>query len=187
MKKEFKDIIAGLGIPSPQRIFNPLERVKINIPTEFDGRLSLNIVLVIFKNKTSFLFKEYELHQDAERIKNISEKLNLKAPGRVVRVDWEINHKRDPRELTQEQNKKILSYLLRDAIPIIKKGKDDHTPKEHDILVGLPWEGSLIVPIYSPENARKRSILNQRFGFGEVDQYNYQYARYNKSLDLEPI
>ena len=187
MKKEFKELLLELGIESSQRIYEPSEKIRVRIPTKYDEILFLGVVYNIFKNKTSFLYQEYESHQDPERVLNIANKLNLNTPGRVSRADWEINHSSNPALFTSEDNRKILFAFMNGVIEVIKVGDGENGPKPNDVLVGLPWDGSLFVPIHHPENARKRSLLNKKFGFGDLDQYNYQYAKYDKDLNLNPI
>lgn len=187
MKKEFKELLLELGIESNQRIYDPLDKIKVRIPTDYDHILFLGVVYNIFKNKTSFLYQEFENHQDPERIKHVASKLNLDAPGRVSRVDWEINHSTNPALFTFEDNRKLLFSFINSVREVIKTGDGENGPKQNDILIGLPWDGSLFVPIHHPENARKRSLLNKKFGFGDIDQYNYQYAKYDKDLNLQPI
>ena len=187
MKKEFKELLLELGIESSQRIYEPSDKIKVQIPTEYDEILFLGVAYNIFKNKTSFLYQEFETHQDLERVLNIANKLNLNTPGRVSRVDWEINHKSNPAFFTTEDNRKLLFAFMNGVLEVIKVGDGENGPKPKDILIGLPWDGSLFVPIHHPENARKRSLLNKKFGFGEVDSYNYQYAIYDKNLNLNPI
>lgn len=187
MKKEFKEVLSELGIESSQRLYEPSDRIRVQVPTEYDHILTVNVVYNIFKNKTSFLYKDFETHQDPERIKNIADRLNIKSPGRVSRIDWEINHRSNPALFTFEDNRKILFSFIKGVIQYVKVGDGENIPKPNDILIGLPWDGSLFVPIHHPENARKRAVLNQRFGFGDIDQYNYQYAKYDKDLNLQPI
>jgi hypothetical protein len=187
MKKEFKELLKELGIESSQRLYEPSEKIKVQIPTEYDHILFLGVVYNIFKNKISFLYQDFESYQDPERIKNIAEKLDLTEPGRVSRVDWQINHKTNPSLFTIEDNRKILFSFMNGIKKVIITGDGKNGPKPNDILIGLPWDGSLFVPIHHPENARKRSLLNRKFGFGEVDQYNYQYAKYDKDLNLHSI
>lgn len=187
MKKEFKEVLSELGIESNQRIYEPSDKIRIQVPTEYDHILTVNVVYNIFKNKTSFLYKDFETYQDSERIRNVANKLNLKSLGRVSRIDWEINHRTNPALFTFEDNRKVLFAFIKGVEQFIKVGDGENGPKPNDILIGLPWDGSLFTRIHHPENARKRAVLNQKFGFGEVDQYNYQYAKYDKNLNLQPI
>ena len=187
MKKEFKSILTELGIESSQRIYESPEKITVRVPTDYDHILFLGVVCVIYKNKMSFLYKEFETHKDSERILNIANKLNLDISGRVIRPDWQIQHSTDPRFFTTEDNKKVLSCFINGIDNVIKNGDGIMIPKPNDILIGLPWDGSLFTHIHHPENARKRSVLNKKLGFGEVDQYNYQYAIYDKDLNLSPI
>ena len=180
MKKEFKELLSEIEIESNQRIYEPSEKIKVQIPTDYDHILFLGVVYNIFKNKSSFLYQEFESHQDPERIKHIANKLDLTKPGRVSRVDWQINHSINPALFTIEDNKKVLFAFMNGVKEVIVTGDGENGPKPNDILIGLPWDGSLFVPIHHPENARKRSLLNKKFGFGEIDQYNYQYAKYDK-------
>ena len=83
MKKEFKELLSELGIESNQRIYEPSEKIRVQIPTDYDHILFLGVVYNIFRNKTSFLYQDYESHQDPERIKNIADKLDLTKPVRV--------------------------------------------------------------------------------------------------------
>lgn len=184
---EFNKILQDLELEHSQSIYEPSEKIKLHIPTEYDDILTVNVVYNIFKTKASFLYKDFEEYQDRERIKNIAEKLNLNILTRVSRIDWEIIHKKNPSSLTIQDNKKILFDFINGVKSFIKVGDGEHGPNPNDILIGFLWDGSLIVPIHHPENARKRSVLNKKFGFGEMDQYNYQYAIYDENLNLKPI
>jgi hypothetical protein len=79
MKKEFKEVLLELGIESNQRIYEPSDKIKLQVPTEYDHILTVNVVYNIFKNKTSFLYKDFETYQDSERITNVANKINLKS------------------------------------------------------------------------------------------------------------
>lgn len=183
----FEMILKELEIKCDQVIYEPSEKINLHVPTSYDEILTVNIVYNIFKNKKSFLYKDFEENKNLERIKNIANKLNLNNPGRVSRIDWQIIHKKNSKSLTFEDNKKILFDFIIGAKSFIKVGDGKNGPKPNDIIIGFPWNGSLFVPINHPENARKRSVLNKKFGFGDVDQYNYQYAIFDENLDLQPI
>jgi hypothetical protein len=187
MKKEFKEILSELGIESSQRLYDPSDKIRIQIPTEYNNILTVNVVYNIFKNKASFLYKDFETHQDLERIKNIANRLDMKTPGRISRVDWEIIHKTNPSLFTFDDNKKVLFSFIKGIHQFIGIGDGKSSPNPNDILIAFPWDGCLFAPIHHPENARKRSVLNQKFGFSKVDEYNYQYAKYDKDLNLYPI
>lgn len=184
---EFNKILQDLGLEHNHLIYEPSEKIRVQVPTEYDKILTVNVVYNIFKTKASFLYKDFEEHQDRERIKHIASKLNLNIPTRVSRPDWEIIHKQNPGSLTLDDNKKILFDFINGVGSVIRMGDGEHGPNPNDILIGFLWDGSLIVPISHPENARKRSVLNKKFGFGEMDQYNYQYAIYDENLNLKPI
>jgi len=187
MKKQFREVLMKLNIESNQRIYEPSDKIRVQVPTEYDHVLTVNVVYNIFKNKTSFLYKDFETYRDSERIKNIAERLNMNTPGRVSRIDWEINHRTNPALFTFEDNRKVLFCFIKGVVQFIKVGDGQNGPKPNDILIGFPWDGSLYTRINHPENARKRGVLNQKFGFGKIDQYNYQYAKYDKNLNLQPI
>lgn len=185
MKKEFKKLLSEIDI-NIQRIYDSPEIFKISLESEFKDVLEINVLYRIFKNKISFIYYDYEIYKDFEKSKYLIKKLDLNSPGRPIKVDWEVNHSGNPIFFTFEQNKKILFDFIKGAKKSLK-GDSINTAKPNDILIGLPWDGSLIVPIHHPENRRKRAVLNYKFGFGKMDQYNYQYAKYDSNLDLHPI
>lgn len=120
MKKEFKKTLFELGIETDQKIYKPSDKIKIQIPTNYDRILTLNVVYSIFKNKISFLYHDFSEYQDSERTKNVANKLDLTIPSGVGRVDWEINHKTNPALFTLEDNRKILFSLLKGSKPLLK-------------------------------------------------------------------
>ena len=192
-RKEFKKLLKNFGIEASQKIYQPYEEVIYPIETKFDDILSLYCSLnTSCRNKISFLYQEFEKFEDDQRIVYLASKLNLNTEGRIGKIDWKINYKLDPRSLTIEQTTEILFYFIKSVdhhLSIFKNLKETELfkPKQNDIIVGTPWDGSLIVPMHHPENARRRSVLNKKFGFGEVDQYNYQYTMFDENLNLQPI
>ena len=186
MEEEFKKLISELKFHSSQELIEPSETINVKIPNDYDHLLSLFFFYKIYENQISFLYDDFKENKDKNRISNISKKLNLEIPARVTIVGWQVNHFQDPRFLTLEENKKILFSALKN-INLLKTGDGINKPKEGDILVGHIWDGSLTSYINHPINLRKRSMLNKRYGFGEVDQYNYQYSVYDKNLNLNPI
>jgi hypothetical protein len=185
MEKNFKQFFVENKI-TEQKIYPPSEIFKIPIKNEFENILEINIVYKIFANKISFIYWDYEIYNSFKRSQYLIKKLDLNIESRVGKIDWEVNHKTNPSLFTLEQNKKILFSFVKGAKKRMR-GDIKNSPKPNDILVSIPWDGSLFVHINHPENARKRSVLNYKFGFGKIDQYGYQYAKYDKNLNLQPI
>lgn len=151
----------------------------------FDSILTIQGFIEFYSTKQDFLDDDYKKYQDQNRLDYFKTKIKLEEPTRIGEVGWQILHSRNPKLLTQEDNKHILYSFLNEG-PKLFQGLEDLHPQCGDILFSKPWSGSLI-GIDNSNLSQKRGRMNTRFGFGPMDEYGYQYARYDEFLVLKPI
>ena len=49
MKQEFKELLHKLEIKSSQRIYEPSDKIRLQVPTEYDHILTVNVVYNILR------------------------------------------------------------------------------------------------------------------------------------------
>jgi hypothetical protein len=151
--------------------------------------IDIEIFLNYYEDKEEFL----ESIDDLEKRNHIITKIYPKEKGRIGEIGWKVIFKVSQRKLSFEVNRQIL-YLFLKQVPIYFNDFKSGTlvdypglkPKEKDILISIPSNG-LMMPTNSPNLYKKRGYMNTKFGFGDLDQYGYQYARFDRELNLIPI
>ena len=97
---------------------------------------------------------------------------------------------RNPQLLTPNQHKKILYRIIREFKNVRETKSYFSKVDPYQILVSKPWGNQLYNSLDTKDNfnlTRKRSLVNSKFGFGELDEYGYEYAMFDDTLYLNPI
>jgi hypothetical protein len=148
-----------------------------------------------YKNKKSFIYEKYLIDKYTLSKKDLFKKYSylLKKiqfdKNHIGEIGWKIMWDRNPSILTKNQHKKILYRVIKE-FKNIRKTKNYFTRVyPYQILVSNPW-GNQLYNLNSNDDfniARKRSKVNSKFGFGELDEYGYEYAMFDEDLYLNPI
>lgn len=162
--------------------------VRLN-SSPLENFVDIEIFLNYYDSKKEFLESINELE-----IKNhLSTKIYPEEKGSIGEIGWRVIFKINQRKLSFETNRQILYLFLKQVPKYFNDFKfgllidyPGIKPKEGDILISIPFNG-MMMPTNSPNLYKKRAHMNTKFGFGNLDKYGYQYAKFDKELNLNPI
>lgn len=197
-RKEFEALLYKLGYRDRSPISSKKKRESTKIAKECFPKSITYIEFFVFhySNKKSFVYEEY-----LKDVKNLSKKDIIKkykyllkkinyGSGRISEIGWQIMWDRHPSLLTPNQHKKILYRVIREFKNIRETKNYFSKPDSYQILVSKPWANQLYNLPGTKDKfdlARKRSLVNSKFGFGELDEYGCEYAIFDETLYLNPI
>jgi len=195
---EFEKLIIKLGYKDRSPICLKTKRETTKIAKECFP-ISINYIeffVVHYTNKKSYAYKQYLIDRKTLTKKDIIKKyryllnkINF-SKGRISEIGWQIMWDRHPSMLTKNQHKKILYRIIRE-FKTIRKTKNYFTKADpQQILVSKPWGNQLYNSTNHKDDSnlvRKRSLMNSKFGFGNLDEYGYEYAIFDDDLYLNPI
>lgn len=161
--------------------------------------ISINYIeffVIHYKNKKSYLYEQYLIDNQKlskkdiiKKYKYLVKKINF-SQGKISEIGWRIMWNESPMLLSKIQQKKLLYRIIREFKNIRKNKKYFTTAYAHQILVSKPCGNQYYNPIDSEDDfniMRRRSLLNSKFGFGQLDEYGYEYAIFDTNLYLNPI
>lgn len=197
-RRKFERLLYKLGYRDRSPIDLKKKRESTKVAKECFPKSILYIEFFSFtySNKKSYIYEQYQKDiknlSNQEIIKKYKFTLNkIKFPsGRISEICWQIMWDRDPSMLTKNQHKQILYRIIREfkSIRETKKYYTEVIPNQ--ILVSKPWGNQLYYSLGTQDNidlVRKRSLVNSKFGFGELDEYGCEYAIFDDTLYLNPI
>lgn len=192
---EFERILKNLGYKDRLPVY-PKENKRYQ-QTNFqcsDGAMAVYTFIIFYQTKKSYLFLEFEDHyksSDLEnRIKSLAKKIRFEEKTRLAEVGWEVKYTKQPEDFSLEERKKIFYTFMKHTYENIQNGMAKLSPKPGDILVAKPHgpkinegftESSLAI------GKHQRSLVARKFGFGDLQEDGFQYARYNENCILKPI
>lgn len=156
--------------------------------------LNINLFLIRYLNKKCFLYQEFLKDQNLsdrdlyKKYKYLAKKIRLNEKNRIAEIGWEIFYHKTP-ELLSEKDRKII--LLR----VTKELKEFYLNKNYPrmmnpghILISKPCAQKVHTGNEEfIDLIQKRSSLNSKFGFGNIDEYNYEIGIFDLNLKLNPI
>jgi hypothetical protein len=198
MRKEFESLIYQLGYRNRYPISLKQRRESTKIAKECFPK-SINYIeffVIHYHNKKSYLYEEYlkdrkklSKYDLIKKYKYLLKKINY-GSGRISEIGWQIMWDRNPQLLTPNQHKKILYRVIRE-FKFMRESKKYFTKADpYQILISKPWGNQLYNSLDTKDNfdlTRKRSLVNSKFGFGELDEYGCEYAMFDETLYLNPI
>lgn len=197
-RRDFERLLYRLGYRdrSPINLEKKKEATKIAKECFPKSILYIEFYVFHYQNKKSFVYEQYlkdekilSKKQILEKYKYLLNKINFSS-GRIGEIGWRIVWDRDPSMLTKNQHKKILYRIIREFKLMRETKMYFSKPYPHEILVSNPWGNQDYNPMDAKDDldiARKRSLVNSKFGFGELNKYGYEYAIFDESLYLNPI
>lgn len=192
---EFERLLRNLGYRDRSPVY-PKENKRyqqVNFKCE-SGAMAIYTFIIMYQTKKSYLYLEfldaYNLPEKKERIKKLAEKIYFHEKTRIAEVGWEVKYTKQPDMFSLDDRKKIFYHFLKYTYKNLEEGMVDLSPKPGDVLSAKPYgpkinegftESSLVI------GKHQRSLVARKFGFGELQEDGFQYARYDENCVLKPI
>lgn len=192
---EFERLLKELGYKDRLPVYPKEEKryQQVNFKCS-DGAMAIYTFIILYQTKKSYLYLEFEDHYNSpdleDRIKVLAERIHFQEKTRVAEVGYEVRYTKQPNEFSLEERKQIFYHFMKYTYKNLEEGMVKISPRSGDILVAKPHgpkindgftESSLVI------GKRQRSLVARKFGFGELQEDGFQYARYDENCVLRPI
>ena len=194
-RKKFEKLLKELGYRDRSPVY-PKENKRyqqVNFKCN-DGAMAIYTFVILYQTKKSYLYLEFLDHYNSpdvkDKIKTLAERIYFHEKGRLAEVGYEVKYTKQPSEFSLEERKKIFYEFIKYTYENLHDGIVKIKPKPGDILAAKPHgpklndgfnESSLVV------GKRQRALVARKFGFGELYEDGFQYARYDENCELKPI
>ena len=194
-RKKFEKLLKELGYRDRSPVY-PKENKRyqqVNFKCN-DGAMAIYTFIILYQTKKSYLYLEFLDHYNSpdvkDKIKTLAERIYFHEKGRLAEVGYEVKYTKQPSEFSLEERKKIFYEFIKYTYENLHDGIVKIKPKPGDILAAKPHgpklndgfnESSLVV------GKRQRALVARKFGFGELYEDGFQYARYDENCELKPI
>lgn len=192
---EFERLLKELGYKDRLPVY-PKENKRyqqVNFKCS-DGAMAIYTFIIMYQTKKSYLYLEFLDHYKSpslkERISTLAENIHYNEKTRIAEVGWEVKYTKQPDEFSLEERKQIFYHFMKYTYKNLEEGMVNLTPRPGDILAAKPYgpkinegftESSLVL------GRRQRSLVARKFGFGNLQDDGFQYARYDENCVLQPI
>ena len=194
-RTEFEKLLRKLGYRDRSPIFSQEEkRIKEKQYMCSTGAIMISTFIILYKTKKSYLWLEfldnYEEDDLEDIISKLAERIKYKEKTRLAEVGYEAQYTQQPNQFSLKERKKILLDFMKMTCTHLADGMAELSPRPGDILVAKPHgpkidegftESSLVI------GQRQRAMVAKRFGFGNLQDDDFQYARYDENCILRPI
>jgi hypothetical protein len=192
---EFERLLRQLGYKDRLPVYPKEDKryQQVNFKCS-DGAMAIYTFIILYQTKKSYLYLEFKDHYNSpnlkEKIQSLAEKIHFQEKTRVAEVGWEVKYTKQPDEFSLEERKQIFYYFMKYTYKNLEEGMVNLSPKPGDILAAKPHgpkinegftESSLVI------GKHQRSLVARKFGFGELQEDGFQYARYDENCVLKPI
>ena len=192
---EFERLLRKLGYRDRSPIFPQEEkRIKEKQYMCSTGAIMISTFIILYKTKKSYLWLEYLDNYDEDNLENIisklAERIRYKEKTRLAEVGYVAKYTQQPNQFSLKERKKILLDFMKMTCTHLADGMAELSPRPGDVLVAKPHgpkinegftESSLVI------GQRQRAMVAKRFGFGNLQDDDFQYARYDENCILRPI
>ena len=194
-RTEFEKLLRKLGYRDRSPIFPQEEkRIKEKQYMCSTGAIMISTFIILYKTKKSYLWLEFLDSYEEDDLENIisklAERIKYKENTRLAEVGYEAKYTQQPNQFSLKERKKILLDFMKMTCTHLADGMAELSPRPGDILVAKPHgpkidegftESSLVI------GQRQRAMVAKRFGFGNLQDDDFQYARYDDNCILRPI
>ncbi len=192
---EFERLLRQLGYKDRLPVYPKEDKryQQVNFKCS-DGAMAIYTFIILYQTKKSYLYLEFKDHYNSpnlkEKIQSLAEKIHFQEKTRVAEVGWEVKYTKQPDKFSLEERKQIFYYFMKYTYKNLEEGMVNLSPKPGDILAAKPHgpkinegftESSLVI------GKHQRSLVARKFGFGELQEDGFQYARYDENCVLKPI
>lgn len=192
---EFERLLKELGYKDRLPVYPKEDKryQQVNFKC-LDGAMAIYTFIILYQTKKSYLYLEfidnYNNPDLKEKIKTLAERIHFHEKTRLAEVGYEVKYTKQPEEFSLEERKKIFYYFMKSSYKNLEEGMVKLSPRPGDILVAKPHgpklnegftESSLVI------GKHQRSLVARKFGFGELQDDGFQYARYDENLVLRPL
>ena len=194
-RKKFEKLLKELGYRDRSPVY-PKENKRyqqVNFKCN-DGAMAIYTFVILYQTKKSYLYLEFLDHYDSpylkDKLKALAERIHFHEKGRLAEVGYEVKYTKEPSEFSLEERKKIFYEFMKYTYENLHDGMVKIKPRPGDILAAKPHgpkinegfnESSLVI------GQRQRALVARKFGFGNLQEDGFQYARYDENCDLHPI
>lgn len=192
---EFERMLRKLGYHDRSPVY-PKENKRyqqVNFKCS-DGAMAIYTFIIIYQTKKSYLYLEFKDHYGSPSLKKhistLAENIHFNEKTRIAEVGYEVKYTKQPDQFSLEERKQIFYNFIKYTYKNLEDGMVSLSPRPGDILAAKPHgpklnegfnESSLIV------GKRQRAIVAKKFGFGDLQDDGFQYARYDENCILKPI
>ena len=192
---EFERLLHELGYKDRLPVYSKEDKryQQVNFKCS-DGAMAIYTFIILYQTKKSYLYLEFKDHYNSpnlkEKIQSLAEKIHFQEKTRVAEVGWEVKYTKQPDEFSLEERKQIFYHFMKYTYQNLEEGMVNLSPRPGDILAAKPHgpkinegftESSLVI------GKHQRSLVARKFGFGELQEDGFQYARYDENYVLKPI
>jgi hypothetical protein len=192
---EFERILRTLGYRDRLPVFidnnKKYQQVNFKCPS---GDMAIYTFIILYETKKSYLYLEfldnYENNNLNEKLKILAERINFKEKTRIAEVGWEVKYSKNPSEFSLSERKQVLYHFIKYTYENLKNGMVEIKPNPGDILVAKPYGPKIDLGFTESSleiGTRQRSIIASKFGFGNLKEDGFQYAKYDENLIVTPI
>ena len=196
---EFEVLLFNLGFRDKNKLILNPEKEKLTNQMNFHcdtGSMAFYSWIVPYRNKKSYLFREFEEHYGeediADRIKRLAKKIKYVEENHrgIGDIGWDVIYSKQPDQFTNEERTRMYMQFLKEGSQFFRGDFYGLSPRVGDMLAARP-QGPKINEGFTENSlqmgARQRALIARRYGFGFVYEDGLQYARYNDDLELEPV
>ena len=192
---EFERLLQGLGYKDRLPVYRKENKRYQQVNFKWsDGAMAIYTFIIMYPTKKSYLYLEFLDHYKSptlkKRISTLAEIIRFNEKTRIMEVGWEVKYTKQPDEFSLEERKQIFYHFMKYTYKNLEEGMVNLTPRPGDILAAKPYgpkinegftESSLVL------GRHQRSLVARKFGFGNLQDDGFQYARYDENCILQPI
>jgi hypothetical protein len=194
-RKEFEKLMKELDYRDRLPVY-PKEEKKyqqVNFKCS-DGAMAIYTYIIPYQTKKSYLYLEfidnYKSPDIKQKIKTLAKRIHFHEKTRLMEVGWEVKYTKQPDQFSLEERKKVFYEFIKYTYDHLQKGMIGFYPQPGDVLAAKP-HGPKINEGFNEESLtvgrRQRALVARKFGFGELYDDGFQYARYDDDCILRPI